>query len=145
MITNPWIWIYIGIGLMFLELIVSGFILCFFGLAAATVGVIRFIIGDAFDLTWELAVFSGLSVAYIFLLRRWFKRTFVGDKKGDADLGDDNIGRVGKVTAAIEPPLAGRVMLGDSEWSAEADVPVAIGANVRVISQNNLTIKVEVI
>lgn len=145
MITNPWIWIYIGIGLMFLELIVSGFILCFFGLAAATVGVIRFIIGDAFDLTWELAVFSGLSVAYIFLLRRWFKRTFVGDKKGDADLGDDNIGRVGKVTAAIKPPLAGRVMLGDSEWSAEADVPVAIGANVRVISQNNLTIKVEVI
>lgn len=145
MITNPWIWIYIGIGLMFLELIVSGFILCFFGLAAATVGVIRFIIGDAFDLTWELAVFSGLSVAYIFLLRRWFKRTFVGDKKGDADLGDDNIGRVGKVTAAIEPPLAGRVLLGDSEWSAEADVPVAIGANVRVISQNNLTIKVEVI
>ena len=145
MITNPWIWIYIGIGLMFLELIVSGFILCFFGLAAATVGVIRFIIGDAFDLTWELAVFSGLSVAYIFLLRRWFKRTFVGDKKGDADLGDDNIGRVGKVTAAIEPPLAGRVMLGDSEWSAEADVPVAIGANVRVISQNNLTIKVAVI
>ena len=145
MITNPWIWIYIGIGLMFLELIVSGFILCFFGLAAATVGVIRFIIGDAFDLTWELAVFSGLSVAYIFLLRRWFKRTFVGDKKGDADLGDDNIGRVGKVTAVIEPPLAGRVMLGDSEWSAEADVPVAIGANVRVISQNNLTIKVEVI
>ena len=145
MITNPWIWIYIGVGLMFLELIVSGFILCFFGLAAATVGVIRFIIGDAFDLTWELAVFSGLSVAYIFLLRRWFKRTFVGDKKGDADLGDDNIGRVGKVTAAIEPPLAGRVMLGDSEWSAEADVPVAIGANVRVISQNNLTIKVEVI
>lgn len=145
MITNLWIWIYIGIGLMFLELIVSGFILCFFGLAAATVGVIRFIIGDAFDLTWELAVFSGLSVAYIFLLRRWFKRTFVGDKKGDADLGDDNIGRVGKVTAAIEPPLAGRVMLGDSEWSAEADVPVAIGANVRVISQNNLTIKVEVI
>lgn len=145
MITNPWIWIYIGIGLMFLELIVSGFILCFFGFAAATVGVIRFIIGDAFDLTWELAVFSGLSVAYIFLLRRWFKRTFVGDKKGDADLGDDNIGRVGKVTAAIEPPLAGRVMLGDSEWSAEADVPVAIGANVRVISQNNLTIKVEVI
>ncbi len=145
MITNPWIWIYIGIGLMFLELIVSGFILCFFGLAAATVGVIRFIIGDAFDLTWELAVFSGLSVAYIFLLRRWFKRTFVGDKKGDADLGDDNIGRVGKVTAAIEPPLAGRVILGDSEWSAEADVPVAIGANVRVISQNNLTIKVEVI
>ena len=145
MITNPWIWIYIGIGLMFLELIVSGFILCFFGLAAATVGVIRFIIGDAFDLTWELAAFSGLSVAYIFLLRRWFKRTFVGDKKGDADLGDDNIGRVGKVTAAIKPPLAGRVMLGDSEWSAEADVPVAIGANVRVISQNNLTIKVEVI
>ncbi len=145
MITNPWIWIYIGIGLMFLELIVSGFILCFFGLAAATVGVIRFIIGDAFDLTWELAVFSVLSVAYIFLLRRWFKRTFVGDKKGDADLGDDNIGRVGKVTAAIEPPLAGRVLLGDSEWSAEADVPVAIGANVRVISQNNLTIKVEVI
>ena len=145
MITNPWIWIYVGIGLMLLELVIPGFILCFFGLAAATVGVIRFIIGDAFDLTWEFAAFSVLSVAYIFLLRRWFKRTFVGEKKGDADLGDDNVGRVGKVTAAIEPPLAGRVMLGDSEWSAEADAPVAVGANVKVISQKNLTIKVEVI
>ena len=145
MTSNAWIWMYVGIGLMLLELVVPGFILCFFGLAAATVGVIRFIVGDAFDLTWELAVFSVLSVAYIFLLRRWFKRSLVGDKRADADLGDDNIGRVGKVTTAIEPPLAGRVMLGDSEWSAEADVPVAVGANVKVVSQKNLTIKVEVI
>ena len=145
MTANSWIWIYIGTALLLLELATPGFILCFFGLAAMSVGVLRFLFGEAFDLAWELAAFSLLSVVYIALLRRWFKRTFVGDKSGDADLVGDNIGRIGKVTTDIEPPLSGRVMLGDAEWSAEADAPVAAGANVKVISQHNLTIKVEVI
>ena len=145
MTANSWLWIYAGTALLLLEIVTPGFILCFFGLAAMTVGVLRFFLGEAFGFTWELAAFSLLSIAYIVVLRRWFKRTFVGEKRNDADLVGDNIGRVGKVTAAIEPPLSGRVMLGDAEWSAEADAPVAVGANVKVISQKNLTIKVEVI
>ena len=143
MTTNAWIWIYVGTALLILEVIVPGFVLCFFGLAALSVGALRFVFGEAFDLAWELAAFSAFSVAYIVLLRRWFKRALVGDKQNDADLKDDNLGRVGKVTSAIEPPLSGRVMLGDAEWTAAADQPIEKGANVKVVAQQNLTMKVE--
>jgi len=139
-----WLWIYAGALLMLLELAAPGFVLCFFGLAAATVGVCRWLFGASFDATWQLAAFSVFSILYIVTLRRWFKAALMGDRGGVAALGGDYVGRVGQVTAAIAPPLAGRVMLGDAEWAAEADAPVAVGANVKVISQNNLTMKVEV-
>ena len=48
-----------------------------------------------------------------------------------------------QVTTAINPPLAGRILLGDAEWTAEADEPIAAGANVKVVAQNNLTMRVE--
>ena len=47
------------------------------------------------------------------------------------------------MTTAINPPLAGRILLGDAEWTAEADEPIAAGANVKVVAQNNLTMRVE--
>lgn len=129
---------------MLLELIAPGFILCFFGLSAATVGVMRFVVGEAFSATWQLAAFSAFSVLYIVVLRRYLKRVFVGSTlETKTDFGNDRVGSVGKLTAAIQPPLTGRVMLGDSEWTAEADRPIAVGANVKVVAQSNLTMKVE--
>ena len=129
---------------MLLELIVPGFILCFFGLSAATVGVLRFAFGEAFTLTWQLAAFSAFSILYIVLLRRYLQKVFVGGKvETKTDFDNESIGRVGRVTEAIRPPLTGRVMLGDAEWTAAADCPIEAGANVRVVAQQNLTMKVE--
>lgn len=47
------------------------------------------------------------------------------------------------MTVAIEPPLSGRVEIGDAEWTAASDAPVAVGANVKVVAQDNLTMRVE--
>ena len=144
MLSCAWLWIYAGAALMLLELIAPGFILCFFGLSAATVGVLKFVFGGAFTLTWQLAAFSVFSVLYIVILRRYLKRVFVGGKvETKTDFDNESVGRVGKLTAAIEPPLTGRVMLGDSEWTAESERPIEVGANVRVVAQQNLTMKVE--
>ena len=55
MLTCAWLWIYAGAALMLLELVAPGFVLCFFGLSAATVGVLRFAFGEAFTPTWQLA------------------------------------------------------------------------------------------
>lgn len=141
-----WLWLYAGAILMFLELLAPGFVIFFFGLAAATVGVMRFVFGEGFTLAWQLASFSALAIVYILLLRRWVKGIFAGRTEASAeDFDNGYVGRTGKVTAAIVPPNAGRVELGDAEWTAVADAPVAAGANVKVISQNNLTMKVEVI
>ena len=143
MTTCGWLWIYAGCVLMLLEIVVPGFVLCFFGLAAATVGFLRLMIGETFTLTWQMAAFSGLSVLYIFLLRRWLKSVFVGDKidRGSA-LSGACVGRAGSVTAAIAPGVPGRVLIGDAEWNAEADAPLAVGTAVRVVSQENLTLRV---
>ena len=144
MLSCAWLWIYVGAALMLLELIVPGFILCFFGLSAATVGALRFAFGEAFTLTWQLAAFSAFSVIYIFVLRRLLKRVFVGTTvETKTDFVNDRVGSVGTLTSAITPPLTGRVMLGDAEWTAAADRPIAAGANVRVVAQQNLTMKVE--
>ena len=53
------------------------------------------------------------------------------------------VATIRKLTAAIRPPLTGRVMLGDSEWTAESERPIEVGADVRVVAQQNLTMKVE--
>ena len=143
MTTCAWLWIYAGAALMLLELIVPGFVLCFFGLSAATVGVLRFAFGEAFSPTLQLASFSLLSVLYIVLLRRYLTKVFVGGKvETKTDFDNESVGRIGKMTAAITPPLTGRVMIGDTEWTASADAPVERGADVRVVSQSNLTMHV---
>lgn len=146
MTSCAWLWIYAGCALMFLELIAPGFVMFFFGLAAATVGIIRGVVGPSFDVSWQLAVFSVASILYIAVLRRYLKKVFVGGVvETKTDFDNDSVGRVGKVTVAIEPPKSGRVMLGDAEWTAASDSSIAVGMDVKVVAQNNLTMKVEVL
>lgn len=138
-----WLWMYAGAILMLMELMAPGFVIFFFGLSAATVGLCRFAFGEAFDLTWQLAAFSAFSIIYIISLRRWLQKVFSGNVQASReDFENENVGRLGKVTVAIKPPLTGRVMLGDAEWTAEADSPLEVGADVRVVAQQNLTMKV---
>lgn len=144
MTSCAWLWLYFGAFLMLMELASPGFVIFFFGLSAATVGLCRFACGDAFTATWQLAAFSVFSILYLAVLRRWLKRIFSGEvSKTETDFNNDYLGRVGKVVTAIEPPLAGRVEIGDAEWTAEADSAIPVGATIRIVSQNNLTMKVE--
>lgn len=144
MTSCAWLWIYAGAALMLLELIAPGFVICFFGLSAATVGALKFALGDALTLTWQLAAFSAFSILYIVLLRRYLTKVFVGGMvETKTDFDNESVGRIGKVTETIRPPLTGRVMLGDSEWTAASDRPVEAGASVKVVAQQNLTMKVE--
>ena len=143
-LSCPWLWMYAGAILMLLELLAPGFVIFFFGLSAATVGLCRFAFGGAFDLTWQLAAFSAFSIVYLVFLRQRMKKVFSGTvETSRADFQNDNVGRTGKVTVAVNPPLAGRVLVGDAEWNAVSEAPLAVGADVRVVAQDNLTMKVE--
>ena len=143
MTSCAWLWVYVGAALMLLELFAPGFVIFFFGLSAGTVGFLRFLFGEAFTLTWQLAAFSVLSIVYLVGLRRLLKQVFMGNKLATkTDFDNESIGRIGKVTEAIRPPLAGRILLGDAEWAAVADAPLEPGAAVRIVAQDNLTMKV---
>ena len=143
-ISCAWIWMYVGAGLMLLELLAPGFVIFFFGLAAATVGLLRFWLGETLTPTWQMIAFSAFSILYLAVLRRWLKGVFTGVKSvSNESFDSDYIGRIGSVTAEIVPPMPGRVMIGDAEWSAESDVALAVGREVRVTAQKNLTMRVE--
>jgi len=145
-LSCAWLWMYFGALLMLAEIVAPGFVIFFFGLSAMTVGVCRFAFGEAFNGTWQLAAFSVFVILYLAFLRRWMKHLFAGtSEESKVDFNNETVGRIGKVTVAIAPPLAGRVMIGDAEWSAISDSPIAVGADVKVIAQNNLTMKVEAV
>lgn len=141
---SGWLWLYAGAGLMLFEIVLPGFVAFFFGIAAATTGFIGLAAGDAFSPAWQMASFSAFSILYLAFLRRFLKNIFSGDSEDGAEsLTDGFAGRRATVTQAITPPGQGRVMLGDAEWSAVADAPIPAGAQVEIISRNNLTLKVE--
>lgn len=142
-LSCPWLWMYLGALLMLLELLAPGFVIFFFGLSASTVGLCRFAFGEAFDLTWQLAAFSVFSIVYLVFLRRWMKKIFAGSvETSRADFANDNIGRTGKITVAVNPPIAGRILLGDAEWNAISETALAVGVDAKVVAQDNLTMKV---
>lgn len=144
MTSCAWLWVYAGSFLMLLELIVPGFVLCFIGLGAATVGVLRGLIGESFGVAWQLAVFSLASVLYIVLFRSTLKKIFVGSSfSATTDFVHESVGRIARVTAAIEPPMPGRILLGDAEWTAISYVSLEVGRDVKIVAQDNLTMKVE--
>lgn len=146
MFSIDWIWMYIGAGLMMLELISPGFVIFFFGLAAATTGLMCMWLGDLFTLTWQLISLSFFSVVYLAFLRRLLKKLFTGTVETSAtDFENDFTGKTAVVTEAIRPPLPGRVMLGDAEWTAVADTAIEAGVNVRILGRDNLTFKVETV
>ena len=144
MTSCAWIWMYIGAFLMLAELLLPGFVIFFFGLSAATVAMLRFIFGDSFSLMWQLAAFSFFAILYLALLRRLMKKIFAGNMEtSPMEFGQESVGRIGRVVEAIEPPKTGRVEIGDAEWTASADAPIAAGVDVKVVAQDNLTMRVK--
>ena len=101
-LAAKWLWLYAGAFLMLAELMAPGFVVFFFGLAAATVGLVMFVLPDAFHLTptWQVALFSFFSILYLVTLRRYVKSVFLGDSD-DSKATDEYVGRLAKVTETL--------------------------------------------
>lgn len=140
-LSVKWLWLYAGALLMLLEIMAPGFVIFFFGLAAATVGLTLF----AFDFsaTAQIALFTAFSIIYIVGLRRFMKALFMGETAESRAISSEYVGRLGKVVEAIRPEVPGRILLGDAEWTAVAHEGLVPGTEVRVVAQKNLTLTVE--
>ena len=140
-LSVKWLWLYAGALLMLLEIMAPGFVIFFFGLAAATVGLTLF----AFDFsaTAQMALFTAFSIVYIVGLRRFMKALFMGETAESRAISSEYVGRHGKVVEAIRPEVPGRILLGDAEWTAVACEGLVPGTEVRVVDQKNLTLTVE--
>ena len=140
-LSVKWLWLYAGALLMLLEIMAPGFVIFFFGLAAATVGLTLF----AFDFsaTAQMALFTAFSIVYIVGLRRFMKALFMGETAESRAISSEYVGRHGKVVEAIRPEVPGRILLGDAEWTAVAHESLDPGTEVRVVGRKNLTLEVE--
>ena len=144
-LSAGWIWLYIGAFLMLAELLAPGFVVFFFGLAAATVGLLILCLPETFSLglAWQLALFSFFCVLYLVTLRRYVKSIFLGDTERTDVQGGEYVGRQGRVVEEILPDAPGRILVGDAEWTAASKQTIPVGARVKVVAQNNLTFTVE--
>ena len=144
-LSAGWIWLYIGAFLMLAELLAPGFVVFFFGLAAATVGLLIFCLPETFHLSlaWQLALFSFFCVLYLVTLRRYVKSIFLGDTENSDALGGEYVGRFGRAVGEMRPGIPGRALIGDAEWDALANQSIPDGAAIKVVAQKNLTLTVE--
>jgi len=111
---GAWSWWVLGLVLLALELVMPGFVLVWFGLAAVLVGIL------ALAVNWSVQtlalVWAGTSLVLLLVGRRWFMR----DAGRSAEpLLNDRAGRlIGRVYTLAEPlgENGGRLVIDDGVW-----------------------------
>ena len=136
------IWLIIGFILILLEFVAPGLIVIFFGMGAFTVGIMIFA-GLPSDGSLPFFIFSGTSLGYLLLLRRFFKKWFTGRTISNQETGEDEdfIGNVAEVVSGFEKGqiYSGRVKYRDALWDAEIDKKqiLAAGDKVKIVDRKN--------
>jgi membrane protein implicated in regulation of membrane protease activity len=126
---------------MILELAVSGLVLFFFGLGALVTALLALLFPMGVAL--QLIVFAIASLACLFGLRRLLKPVFAGRARRAGTSTDGIIGSEGKVTEAISPEEAGRIVVNGTGWKAESEESIEAGRAVVVVGQKSLTLIVK--
>jgi len=129
------IWLFIGIALLFIELLTLSFFIIFFGLAALTLAAI--LVFTALTLPWQIFIFSAVTLLYFALGKNLLK------KKNPSTVDQDQlIGTIATVVQPIFPKDAGKVLVGDTLWNATSSVALQKGSKVRIVAVSSLTLEV---
>jgi membrane protein implicated in regulation of membrane protease activity len=136
-----WSWLALGTLLLILEVFGAGGYLLWIGMAAASVGVLTFLIPG---LPWELqvllfAIFSILTALYWWRRQRSVVRA--SDQPNLNLRGQELIGKVFVVTEAIVNGR-GKIKVADGVWMARGP-DTASGSRVRVVGQQGAILLVE--
>lgn len=141
--ANLWqLWVLVTVVCLILEL-TSGdlFILCF------SIGALVTAVLSAFGLGFygQLAVFVVASVLSLLFVRPSLVRRLHGRKKERLSNADALIGRIGRVSEAVEQGGYGRVAIDGDDWKAVSSdgTYVPMGQNVRVVGRESIIITVE--
>lgn len=142
-----WHWVLFGFALMALEIILPSFMILWFGLSALVVGVLLFI-SPTLSLTWQIFIWTVLSIAIAFAWFKWLRP--LATDKTLAGLGKEAlIGQTGIIIKLPSQHSRGQLrfsapILGNDEWDflLQNEQSAAIGDRVRVvdISGNSLIV-----
>jgi membrane protein implicated in regulation of membrane protease activity len=137
------VWFFVGLFLLFAEMVVPGLVIAFFAFGAWVVAAVQLFY--PLSVNQQLALFIMASVLSLVLARSWLKNLFTGHvssrSDGSVDLGEF-VGQRAVVIQKITPKLPGRVEFHGTTWRAEAEGEIAEGAVVEIRQKDNLTLKV---
>ncbi len=138
------LWLLVGIFLLFLEFVLPGIVIVFFGIGACIVALICRL--TDISLNTQLIIFLVSSVFLLLILRKWVKSIFLGRttlKGGITDSMSQYIGQRAVVRAVIPAGGRGRVELFGTLWDAEAEENISEGTAVEVIGHSSILLKVK--
>lgn len=140
-----YLWILLGLAIMSMELFAPGFIIVFFGLGAVLTGLLLIFI--PMGINTQLVLFAVISILLLASFRKMAQGYFVGRTANPNPTGGPTevfTGETAIVTEDILPNSPkGKVEFHGSFWNADADVEIAKGKKVTVLSRRNLTLKVK--
>ncbi len=143
-ISPELIWLIVGLVFLFLEFLIPGVVLVFFGLGAFITAALVWA-GVLGSMTGQLLFFSAASLVLLFSLRRFVSRAFRGKVKANADYDDQGeySGKTAMVSRTIRPgSVDGRVEFDGTEWKAIAAVEIPEGTTVKIVGKENITFTV---
>jgi membrane protein implicated in regulation of membrane protease activity len=146
MIFNPTLlWFFLGLILAFLEFVVPGVILIFFGVGAWIVAATTYL-GLTDSLESQLLLFSITSILLLVLLRKWIKGKFYGHVSDVQDL-DKNLDEfTGKSVVVLKDVIPGKmegvVEFKGATWSAVSEDHIKNGEVGIITDIDGITLKI---
>ena len=141
------IWFLLGAILVVAEFFVPGILLVFFGVSAWVVATLAALLPYVHDrLALQICIWIVLSLLLLFTLRRWLTAQLTGFTSQRDDLSkpvQECVGQRVEVAEGITPGRAGRVKWRGTQWKAEADRQIEVGAMAEIVEQKNLLLKVK--
>jgi membrane protein implicated in regulation of membrane protease activity len=126
---KPAVWIIAGLVLAALEMVVPGFVIIWFGVAAVVTGILAVFVHNPFIQFGVFIVLSGLMVVFS---QRIARR--ITHKEPEQVGANRMVGVTGIVVQPIVPPELGRVKVNGDEWRATATCEIPAGGSVRVVA-----------
>ena len=135
-------WLVLGLILAISELFATSIIAIFFGIGALIVGLLT-LLGVVETLPMQLLLFSLISLAALFALRRRFQRWFKGtvSDRASGDLAGGHAGARVRVLSDFVAG-AGQVQLNGAKWDAESAEPLKAGQTAWVVGNRGILLRV---
>ena len=139
---NPaFIWFFIGLLFLVLEMVMPGIVIIFFGIGA-WVTAISCLIFDL-SLNSQILVFVISSTLFLLALRKTIKNVFfLRSKNGEDSLEDEFIGRIAEVVETIETDRPGKIIFKGARWEATSDDRLETGTRVEIVGKDSIVLKV---
>ena len=145
-IFNPTLlWFLLGLALIFLEFVVPGVILVFFGIGAWAAAVTTYF-GLTASFQSQLLVFAVTSILLLVVLRKWIKGKFyghVGDVQDQTQNLDEFSGQSVVVLEDVIPnKMEGAVEFKGARWRAVSDEHIKNGEMAIITGVDGIILKV---